>query len=139
MRPALALALALSALLAAPACDTCGPPERCFYPTLLLLVHDADTGDPLPAATVTQAGVPLEDLTSFSCASGQCTHAVSPATGPVTVSLPGYQDAFVNFVQRSNTCGAPIRQSADIGMRALSNPSAAPVVTGPRDRGSGCN
>jgi hypothetical protein len=138
MRPSLAIALAIPALLAA--CDTCGPPERCFYATLLLQVHDVETGAPLPEATIAQAGVALQDdLPAAACAGGQCTHAVSPATGRVTISLAGYQDAFVDFVERSDTCGAPTRQFADVGMRALSDPGAGALVTGPADRGSGCN
>ena len=137
---AAAVLLALPALLSPPACDTCGPPERCFYATLLLTVHDVETGDPLPDATINQNGVPLAtDLTSATCAGGKCTHAVSPVTAPLTISLPGYRDASLNFVSRSDTCGAPIRQAADVAMRALSDPSSPPVVTGPDDRGSGCN
>ena len=138
MRLSLAIAFAIPALLAA--CDTCSPPRRCFYAPLLLLVHDVETGAPLPEATVAQAGVPLQDdLPAASCAGGQCTHAVSPVTGRVTISLAGYQDAFIDFVERSDACGAPTRQFADVGMRALSDSSAAPVVTGPAGRGSGCN
>jgi len=136
----LAAAFIFLAVLTPPACDTCGPPERCAYPTLLLLVHDVETGDPLPDATITQDLKPLStELTSVSCAAGQCTHGVSPVAGRVMVSLPGYQDAFVDFVPHSNTCGAPIRQFADVGMRALSYPDETPVITGPADRGAGCN
>lgn len=132
--------LALPVLLTPPACDTCGPPERCFYATLLLTVHDTETGAPLPDATINQNGVPLStELTSSACANGKCTHAVSPVTAPVIISLPGYQDAALNFVSRSDSCGAPIRQAADVAMRAVSDTSAPPLVTGPDDRGSGCN
>jgi hypothetical protein len=139
--PAAAVAtLLLPLVLAPPACDTCGPPERCFYATLLLLVYDAETGDPLPDATVSQASGPLStDLTPLSCAGGQCTHAVSPGAGPVTISRSGYTDAFVDFIPRSDACGAPFRQFASIGMRPLSDALSAPVVTGPDDRGAGCN
>ena len=140
MRLLAALTLALPVLLGAPACDTCGAPERCYYATLLLLITDAETGDPLPDATVSQAGGPLStDLTPLSCAGGECTHAVSPGAGPVTISRPGYTDASLNFIPRSDACGAPFRQFASIGMRALSDALLAPVVTGPDDRGAGCN
>jgi hypothetical protein len=131
--------LLLPVLLTPPACDTCGAPERCLYATLLLFVHDVETGDPLPDATVTQSGSPIgTDLTSVTCAGGPCTHAVSPGTGTVTISLPGYQDAFINFTARHDSCGAATRQFFDVGMRALSEPTATPVVTGPDAGTSGC-
>lgn len=140
MRPlAAAFALLLSILLTPPACDTCGAPERCVYATLLLFVHDVETGDALPAAMVTQSGSPIgTDLTSVTCAAGQCTHAVSPGTGTVTISLAGYQDAFIDFTQRSDSCGAPTRQFFDIGMRALSEPASTAMVRGPDAGTSGC-
>lgn len=133
-------AIATLALLAAPACnDPCGAPERCAYATLLIFVHSAATGEPLRDATVSQGGTPLPtDFTSASCGNDLCTIAVSPAAGPVTISVPGYQDTVITFMPRQGTCGAPVRQAVDVGLRPADDPMP-PTITGPADRGAGCN
>jgi hypothetical protein len=135
----LAAALALPALLATPACDNCGAPERCTFATLLLFVHDAGTGDPLPEAMVTQSGAPIgTDLTFVTCAAGQCTHAVSPGAGQVTISLQGYRDAVIDFVPHHDACGDATRQAVDVGMRPTTD-AMSPLLTGPTYGASGCN
>lgn len=133
----LAAAAAL-ALLAASACsDPCATPERCAYATLLITVHDAG-GNDLPAATVTQNGVPLAtDFTASTCAGNGCTHAVSPAAGPVTVSLQGYQDAVIDYVPAPGACGAPMRQGVDVTLRPTSDATPTEIL-GFRLLGSGC-
>ena len=139
MRLFAAATVAALALLTPPACDTCGPPLRCTYATLLLLVHDGTTGELLPGATVSQSGSPVGiDLTQVTCAGGQCTHAVSPGTGAVTISLSGYQDAVIDFVERGDSCGSAVRQFADVGLQPDTS-STASVVSALADRGSGCN
>jgi hypothetical protein len=132
------LVATVAATLLASGCNNCVR-ERCAYPALILTVHDAFGGDFLPEATVSQQGVPLSTEGSSYCADGSCTHAVTPpGAGPVTVSLPGYENASVDYIPRHDPCGNFIRQAVDVGMvqSALSLP---PEVSPPRDLGAGCN
>jgi hypothetical protein len=136
--PAVALA-SIEVLLLASACsnDPCAAPERCVYATLLLTVHDA-AGNPLPAATVSQNGVPLgTEFTASTCAASYCTHAVLPAAGPVTVSLQGYQDAVVDYVPAPGACGAPMRLGVDVTLRPTTDATPTEIL-GFRLLGSGC-
>ena len=139
MRVALAFALTLAFLPTAPACNDCPAGGSCTYATLFLLVHDQAAGDRLPEAIVSQAGSPLSgQLTAVSCADNQCTHAVSPGPGRVTISLDGYQDAVIDYAQPRDACGYAARQFFDVGLRTTTATTPS-VVTGPQDRGSGCN
>ena len=138
MRRFLLFTIAAAALQALTACnDPCGAPERCAYATLLITVHDV-AGNALPTAIVTQNGVPLAtDFTATTCASNYCTHAVSPAAGPVTISLQGYQDAVIDYVPASGACGAPMRLGVDVTLRPTTD-ATPPEVLGFRLLGSGC-
>lgn len=115
--------------------------ERCAYPALLLIVHDQVAGDYLPEATVSQGGIPLSnELTAIFCADGMCTHAVTPPTGGrLTISvMPYYQDAYVDYVQRNDSCGNLIKQSMVVGM-VIPSSMTPPVVSAPTELGAGCN
>jgi hypothetical protein len=138
--PALALALTLPALLLASTCgDPCSTPERCAYPTLYALVYDAVSHETLPNATLSQNGVQLPiEVTSEACFTAVCSHAASPpAAGPVTVSMPGYQDAVIDFRPEYGTCGAPMRLVYDVALRSTNDAMPAEVA-GPVLVGAGC-
>lgn len=139
MRRSLLVTIAAAALQTLTACnnDPCGAPERCAYATLLITVHDV-AGNALPTATVTQNGVPLAtDFTAATCANSYCTHAVSPAAGPVTISLQGYQDAVIDYVPAQGACGAPMRLGVDVTLRPTTDPTPSEVL-GFFLHGSGC-
>ena len=141
MRRLLPIAAFAVAPLLASGCNTCGVPERCAYPALLLLVHDQAAGDHLPEATVSQGGAPLStELTAAFCADGSCTHALTPpAAGQLTISLmPYYKDAFVDYVARKDGCGNLVRQAVDVGMVVPTFPEPA-AISDPNNLGAGCN
>jgi hypothetical protein len=139
MRVPVVAALALGWSLAS-ACNNNCVRERCAYPALLLTVHDEAAGDYLSEATVSQGGTPLStELTAVFCADGSCTHAVTPpAAGRLTISLTNYQDAFVDYVPRHDSCGNMVRQAVDVGMVPTTS-LTSPQVSPPRELGAGCN